>query len=364
MMGEHVLTSDLAIPPGEYLAEVAEELGLSQSDLATRMNRPPQAINEIIAGTKAITAETALQLERVTGVPAHIWAGLESDYRLTLAKQRDDDAIEEQCELARAFPYKELVKVGAVAPTMKCVERVRELCRFFGVVSLRQISQVADYAPAFRAGRGRTSPEHLAAWLRFVTLQAQRVETREFDRNRLVDLIVELRELTLQPPERFLPPLKTRLAESGVAFVLCQHFPQTYVHGATFWMTSSKAVTALTIRGSWADVFWFSLFHEIGHLVLRHSKKEVFLEDGDAPGRDEEVEAEADRFAANTLIPAEALQEFSRAANFSSASIKRFAEANGIAPGIVVGRLQHEGLVARNFHVYRTRYRWQQQAQA
>jgi HTH-type transcriptional regulator/antitoxin HigA len=358
MATELVPVSDLAIPPGEYLAEVAQELGLSQSDLAERMDRPPQAINEIVAGSKAITPETALQLERVTGVPAHIWTSLEAEYRLTLAKQDDEKSIEEQRDLVQEFPYLTLATLGAVARTRKASERVKELCRYFGVANLRHISRVADYAPAFRAGKGNASSNALAAWLRLVTLRAQEIETAPYDRNRLLEVVPELRNLTTRPPQEFVSRLRELLSECGVAFVLCPHFPRTYVHGSTFWLNPNKAVVATTIRGRWADVFWFSLFHEVGHLILKHSKREIFLEDGKRVGSHSELENEADVFARDTLIPVREFKDFLARGNLTSDAIAAFAKAVGIAPGIVVGRLQHDELIGRNHHRFRVRYEW------
>ena len=81
------LHSDAAIPPGEFLQEHLNELGMSQAELARRLGRPRQVVNEIIRGKKAITAETALDLEGVLGTPAHIWLGLEQEYRLVLARR-------------------------------------------------------------------------------------------------------------------------------------------------------------------------------------------------------------------------------------------------------------------------------------
>ena len=192
MATKTMATSDLAIPPGEYLAEVLGELGLNQTELAQRMDRPVQAISEIVTGSKAIVPETALQLERVTGVPAHVWTGLEANYRLLLAKQQDEQKIGEQTELVRQFPYSELAKLELVAATRNAAARVRELCRFFGVVTLRQVSAVDDYAPAFRAGAGNASGNALAAWLRMANLQAVGTETGPLDRKQLVDLLPKL----------------------------------------------------------------------------------------------------------------------------------------------------------------------------
>ena len=80
--------SDLAIPPGELLAEELAARGMTQKQLAAKMGRPAQVINEIVRAKKSITAQTALGLEEVLEIPAHFWMNLESTYQLTLARQR------------------------------------------------------------------------------------------------------------------------------------------------------------------------------------------------------------------------------------------------------------------------------------
>lgn len=118
MMIKHEVHSDLPIPPGEYLAEVIAELGMTKDELARRMNRPAAKLSAIFAGDKAITPDTALQLEKVVGVPAHIWAGLEADYRLKLARlneEREQQQLREESELITKFCYKELAELGLVA---------------------------------------------------------------------------------------------------------------------------------------------------------------------------------------------------------------------------------------------------------
>jgi HTH-type transcriptional regulator/antitoxin HigA len=354
---ESTAMSDLPIPPGEYLAEVISELGMNQVELAQRMGRPVQAISEIMSGGKAIVPETALQLERVTNVPAHIWTGLESQYRLLLARHQDEKHIESQTALVADFPYKELARLGCVSETRKVVERVRELCRFFGVDSLDQVQAVDDYAPAFRAGAGKASGNALAAWLRMAALQAMRIETEPLDRKKLQSAIPELRKLTLVEPGVFQSKLRELLAGLGVALVIQPHLPRTYVHGATFWLTPDKAVIVMTIRGKWADVFWFSFFHELAH-VLKHGKRETFLEDGKPTRERAELEAEADSFAGDTLIPPNMLAEFLATATLSAGAIRKFAQHIEVAPGIVTGRLQHDGFLAPSIHWHRDRFHW------
>lgn len=349
--------SDLAIPPGEYLLEATTELGLNQADLAKRMGRPVQAISEIIKGIKAITPDTAIQLEQVLGVPAHIWTGLEANYQLIRARQHAQQQVEKEAKDISRYPYAEMAKHGWVAKTRKPVEKVNELRQFYGVASLDNLPKVRSYAPAFRKSkRQNLSHEALAAWLRAGTLMAEQIQTKAFDKKALKALLPELRKLTLEH-NNFQQKLTQMLASVGVALVVLPHLAKTYTHGATFWATTDKAVLMMTIRGSWADIFWFSLFHEIGHILL-HDKRQIFLEDGKADKETHEQEQQADDFASNTLIPAKPYSEFTRRSDFSIPSIRNFATAINIAPGIVCGRLQHDNHIAHSFNALREQYKW------
>ena len=350
--------SDLAVPPGVYLTEIAEEMGLSQAELARRMGRPVQVISEIANGIKSITPDTALQLEQVLGVPAHIWAGLETEYQLTKARSEAAVQIEQETDLAVRFPYPEMAKLGWVKPTRRRTEKVVELRRFFNVASLRNLPGVRAYAPAFRQSTKATlSHEALVAWLRGGALEAEKIETAAFDRAKARLIVPALRPMTREEPERFLPKLRWQLAQTGIAFVLLPHFPKTYTNGATFWLSSSKAVVMMSVRGSWADIFWFSLFHELGHILL-HDKRHTFLEDGLEDSGWKKQEDEADEFAQEALVPPASWRAFVQAKDFSPESMASFADELGIAPGIIVGRLQHDGLLPHNHHSHRARYRW------
>lgn len=359
MMTNSVPHSDLAVPPGEFLLEVADDLGMSQADLARRMGRPTQAINEIIKGEKVITPETALQLEQVLAVPAHIWTGLEAEYQLVKARQHDTETVEQEVQMLGRFPYRAMAKFAWVAKTRDTIKRVQELRRFFGVASLHSLKDVTAYRPAFRqADEFAASPEALAAWLRAGESAARSIDTRPYDEKGLKAKLAGIRSLSKHQPKAFLPILTSTLAQCGVGFVLHPHLPKTYVTGATFWLASDKAVLMLSNRGSWADVFWFSLFHELGHVLL-HDRRHMFLEDrGDDP-QWKKQEGEADAFACDTLIPPGPYARFVARRKFTAAAIGVFAQEIGIAPGIVVGRLQHDKALAPQQHYgMKVRYKW------
>lgn len=356
MRTEDRIWPDIAIPPGETLAETLETLGMSQAELARRADRPVQAINEIIRGVKEITPETALQFERVLGVSAHVWINLDANYRLTKARLAEKERLRSEVSLASKYPYRAMARLGWVARIREPRERVSELLRFFGVVSLRDVPLPA--AAGFRRSTKRdASIEALAAWLRQGERQAQGVETDSFNEARLREAIPEVRSLTRESPNVFEPRLTEVLAHCGVALVLVPHLPRTYAHGATRWIRRDKALVQMSIRYRWDDIFWFSLFHELGHLLL-HGREQIFIEYTDAV-RDER-EQQADAFASERLIPSTAYQTFlQRAQRPSKPAVVEFAREQSIAPSIIVGRLQHDAYIPHShLNHLRARFQW------
>jgi HTH-type transcriptional regulator/antitoxin HigA len=356
MATETKVFSDLPIPPGELLTETLEALNLSQAELARRMDRPVQAINEIARGTKEITPETAIQMERVLGVPAYIWLGLETEYQHTKARLDDRKRLEDEAALTRDFPCGALARFGWIPKTHDRLARAADLLSFFGVSSLRMVQEAE--AAAYRISRARKAkPEALAAWLRKAELEAQRIVAGPFNESTLRTLLPELRRLTRETPAVFEPRVKQRLAQSGVVLVLLPHLPKTYAHGAARWVSPDKAIVQVSIRYRWADIFWFSLFHELAHVLL-HNKRETFIswDEGDK----DQQESEADKFASEHLLPEAAYRAFvQRTPRISASAVTTFARSQGIAAGIVVGRLQHDKVIARSdLNGLRVQFEW------
>ena len=285
--------SDLAVPPGEYLAEVLDAKGMSQVELARRTGRPIQAINEIIMG-------------------AHIWTGLESRYRLIKAREEEKELIQKELPYLQNTPYRQLAELGYVKRARDGEHKIRELHRFYGVSSLVNLPEdvglcEAVVPPQREVGRFERRPGGLAQVRRVARRRG--ASRRTFDQSRTEGGPGGEQGLDEAEP-RGLPSLTLarRLAACGVVLVLLPHFSKTYAHGATFWLNVDKAVLVMSIRGKWADIFWFSLFHEIGHSVAPQ-EDDVRRRRDDSPPNVKHLEEEADEFAANLLIPADGLRE-------------------------------------------------------
>ena len=247
---------------------------MSQADLARRMGRPSQAINEIAHGKKAITPETAIQLEKVTGVPAHVWTGLEEEYRLILAQEEEEELLKREAELVDVELFRSMARLGWVAAARRPEDKARELCNYFGVASLAFLKDAKLSGHAFRiANREEASSLALAAWLRKAELSARTIRTEPYDATGFMGALTDLRSYSLLPPGGWQSALSERLASVGVALVVQPHLPKTFANGATFWTSPDKVVVVLSLRGAWADILWFTLFHELGHVRL-HGKRD------------------------------------------------------------------------------------------
>jgi len=361
-MMTNIYNSDLAIHAGEFLEETLQEIGMTQAELSNRLGRPIQAINEIIKGKKSITSTTALELEDVLGVPSHIWIGLESEYQIVVAKQEELKQMEKETKLIQNFPYSDLVKIGFVKSTRNAIEKVDELKRFFNVSRLVQIPQVKAYQPAFRvSNHDNVSHESIATWIQAARIKAKDIETKTFDKKILKEKLTQMKSLMiLEDINKAIEEIQKVLNSCGIALVLLPHFKNTKIHGATFWLDNEKAVIAMTLRGSFSDVFWFSFFHEVAHILL-HPKREVFLEDGYSDPKLQKQEKEADKFASELLINATDFNKFVSSDDITEASVIDFAKQQGVKTSIVVGRLMHEKLVEFNNYrlsPLRDRYKW------
>jgi HTH-type transcriptional regulator / antitoxin HigA len=348
-------------PPGATLRELLEDRGLTQSDLATRMGRPQKTISEIVNGKAAITPETALELELVLSVPASFWNARERDYRAFLARRDQQERLALQLEWLSNFPVAGLAKAGWIERYRDKKRQLKELLQFFGVASPAQWHNVFSACEvAFRQSESFSSDRHaLSAWLRCGILIAERAHCATYDKGRFVDALDQIRELTQEPAGVFVPAMTELSAEAGVVVAFVPQIPKARLSGATRWLNADKALIQLSLRYKTDDQLWFTFFHEAAHIVL-HGKRLIFLDTGECEG---DLEDEANRWAADVLIPRGEYEEFAALTTHSQNRIRSFARSIGIAPGIVVGRLQHDGILPHSFcNDLKRRLEWVQQS--
>lgn len=331
---------DWAVAPGEILLEALQDREMTQSELAQRLGRPLKTVNEIIKGKAAITPETAIQLERAIGVSARFWTALETQYRDTLARQEAEQDLEAEADWIDAFPISDLVRHKLIERGKSKAATLANLLSWLGVSSpgaYERLDAAASYraSPAFAA-----SPNAVSAWLRWGEIQASRVDSPPFDARRFRQVLAEIRPLTRKEPfAAVFQRVKDLCATAGVIVVLTPELSGTHLSGAARWI-GSKAVIQLSLRHKADDQFWFTFFHEAGHL-LSGGRRRDFV-DGAEPDHTDAEEEAANQFARDALLPPDDYNRFVQAGDFSRAAVRAFAQAQGIAPGIVAGRLERD----------------------
>ena len=352
--------SDLPIPPGEVLEEELEARGMTQKELAARLGRPAQVINEIIKAKKTITPETAIGLGRVLGIDPQFWTNLEANYRMTLARKREEEMLTASVRWLDDYPIRDMLKRGWIQAGRDRSNRLKALMSFLGVAVAEPLA--FQKAVGFRiteAAQSKVSLGALAVWLRKGELDAQEVSTADYDQETFTNALFRIRAMTSQTPGEFIPAMQELCAEAGVAFCMVQELPKSGANGATRWLTDRKALIQMSNRNKWADIFWFTFFHETCHLLRHRTQRRVVIDGLDADPDILEIEAEADSFARDFLIAPQAWSDFCADGYFTPGSVQEFAQSIGIAPFIVVGRLQKEHRIDYSqLTTLKSRYEW------
>ena len=353
---------DVAFPPGETLQEMLDALEMTQAQLSNRMGRPKKTINGIIKGEVAITPDTAIQLERVLGMPAGFWNTLEYKYQEYLARLREQEALAAQARWLKEIPVADMARLGWIEQHRDPARQVQEILTFFGVASLEQFWTVwANYRYHVELRKSDKSVwGSIYAWLRMGEISSRSIEVAPYDPQTFQKALFKIRALTVEHPDIFVPEVKKLCSEAGVAVVFVPQLPETRSSSAARWLTPKKALIQVSLRYRTDDQIWFSFFHEAAHILL-HGKRPIFL-DGDKMVSKEGLEEKANQFAADFLIRQDDLKRFvagHAGKRVSKVSVSRFAESLGIAPGILVGRLQHEGYLPYSYcNVLKRKFRW------
>ena len=349
---------DYTVPPGWVLEERLAYHDISHAEFARRCGRSPKLISEIIAGKATIEPITALQFERVLGVDAGIWLGIESEYRLQIERQAEAQRAERLADWAKGFPVNELVRRQAIAKPSSNADKIQKLLTFFGVASVEAWeAKQAEAQVAYRHSPSFSSDvPALATWLRLGEIRAVRIECPAYDSRAFKRALDLTRELTTTREAAAFARAQELCKESGVVVGVVKPLSGTAVSGVARWLTPRKALIQLSARYMSDDQLWFSLFHEAAHILL-HSKKEIFVDYHNAESND--IDDEADRWATDFLVSQRDWRDFVESARFAREDVMRFAEDQRIASSLVVGRLHHEGIVPWNrLNEVKVRLKW------
>lgn len=350
---------DWISPPGETVLDAIEERGWTQAELAERLGYSKKHVNLLVQGKAGITEETAVRLERVVGSTAGFWLTREAQYREALARRAEPAELEPFVPWLEELPVADMVEFGWVPKAPDPPRTVAACLRYFGVASVEAwrerygaIAAAYRTSPAFAMKAGA-----VAAWLRRGETEAEGSAYPAFDKAKLRAAVPAFKALcAVAEPPVFLPRLSALCADCGVALVVAPTPRGCPASGATR-MIGGYALLMLSFRYRSDDHFWFTFFHEVAHLVL-HGTKPTFLE-GLEPEGDGSSEREADAWAANALVPRTSAARLPGLAPTEEA-IRDFAREAGVPPGIVVGRMQHDGILGwrTDLNRLKVRYAW------
>ena len=338
---------EYVIAPGETLLELLETNCMTQLDLANKTGITKKTINEIIKGKAPITPATALKLEYVFNIRASFWNNLESDYRESLERKKDMDSIIEDEKYLTNIPYLEMSKRNwdYIEKTKDPIEKVINLRKFFGVASLSFDTELKKKLAFRKKDNENFSLESLYCFLRYGEIESNKDKYPKFNIELLKEKVKEIRLLANTSFLENLHNIKEILRDCGVSLVYEPHLPHTYINGVSYKISCDKAIIMISDRGKRDDILWFTLFHEIAHLI-KHSKKEIFIDDDNIDKT--EIELEADNYAKNILIKDTEYNNFITNNRYTEKQIKDFAKENNVNTGIVIGRLQKDGIIGWN----------------
>jgi plasmid maintenance system antidote protein VapI/Zn-dependent peptidase ImmA (M78 family) len=332
-------------PPGNTLLETLEAISMPRTELAKRMGRPVKIINEIIQAKAVITDEIALQLEQVLRIPASFWLNGEWHYQESLARLADERRLRGWVGWLKEIPVQYMMQQGWIPTHTEKTLQVLEALKFFAVASPDGWRTTWECTVImYRKSKAFTSNfGALTAWLRQGEIQSQLIDCSHYNEETFHKALVSIRSLTVESSGVWQKELVRLCANAGVAVVFVPEVPKTSMSGAVHWIESTKALIQLGLRYQTEDQFWFTFFHEAGHIV-RHGIR-IYYWEVDEKNREWE-EHEADVFATNSLIDRTQWQQFIAQKSYcTQEDILKFARKVGIAPGIVVARLQQEKLL-------------------
>jgi len=333
--------------PGETLKEKLLEMGMSIKEFALRTGKPEKTIIAVLNGESAITAEMAILFENVTRIPAHFWMNKQARYNEYLARKKRSETVENASDWTRSFPYAEMAKVGWVPETRKLEEKTINLFEYFGIsgyeswesLYLKSELKVAAYTSLIHT----SDPHSLSAWLRMGELQAAQIGAPEFNLKAFKSKLPEIKTLMAQHPRDFFQKLRELCLEAGVKVFYTPKLPRAPISGSTRWLNDSPIIQ-LTARYKQNDRFWFTFFHEAGHIIL-HGKKYISLEGIDFSGADPEKEAQAHAFAEEWTFSKKQEAEILSKGSLTEEELHAYARKFNTHPAMIIGRLQHLGLL-------------------
>jgi len=348
MTKKYKLETNYAIHPGVTLREKLEDLQITPKEFAVRTGKPIKTISNVLNGKSSITPEMAVQFEKVLKIPASFWMAKQANYNEYIAREKEKEELTEAIEWSKKFPYNDLAKLGYVAFTKDAKEKAKNLLSFFNISKSKAWEEIYinQQVPVFFkiSLKNSKNPYSLSAFLRTGEIEASKIDAPPFKKVKLKKVLKNLKDIMCQESGNFLEEIKECSLSAGVKIVFTPSLPNTGVNGVVRWLNDNPTIQ-ITDRFKRYDIFWFSLFHEFGHIVLHGNKKNIFLEEMEHTKTKEEVEA--DKFAEDFLLSDENYNKIINEINSLNDkspsqildTIKQYAKTFNTHKDIIIGRI-------------------------
>ncbi|MEV4689065.1 ImmA/IrrE family metallo-endopeptidase [Microbacterium sp. LWH3-1.2] len=340
-MTRHTATDtrfDFAPNPGRILQRELDSRGISQAQLAARTGLSTKHVNLVIKGTAPLSADVAVTLEEILGVSAEMWLGLEAARQAQGARAERRDALAGFAEWASTFPRQLLIERGVIEQLDHGPAVAAKLLSFFEVASPHAFAKTwLEPQASYKRSQIHVIDTNLTAlWLRLSELQAAELidKAPPYDPTKLRDVAAELPRLTTQGPRVAFQRAQDLLLEAGVVLVFVAELPNTRISGVSRWIHKTPMI-AVTSRYKTLDSLWFTLLHEVAHVLL-HPKRSTFVDDFRANDDADAQETAANRFAEEHLIPG-AYRDALLSATTTS-TIRSIAHDLRVSPSLVAGQ--------------------------
>lgn len=333
--------------PGEILLEALEEKEIGSKEFAIKTGKPEKTITAVLKGESSITPDMAILFEQVLKIPTHFWIEAQSNFDEYQARISYQRAIEEARSWAKDFPYAKMASFGWVPKTLKINEKVINLFNYFEVANLKAwedyyINQKLQVA--FRISlKDQENANAIASWLRQGEIQSESLFVPEFNKSALKKLLPNIKNIMAEQPDDFFQKLQSICSSVGLKVIHTPCLPKTAIHGSTRWINDVPLIQ-LSGRYKRNDIFWFTFFHEVGHILL-HGKKYISIENVNYTGENQVFEKEANEFASDIILSESEETEMLNNLPLNTNDILRFASKFGTHPACVIGRLQHKKLI-------------------
>ena len=329
----------IAFHPGYYIKEIVEESGLTQADFAKRLDTTPKNLSLLIRGEQNLSIDIAMKLSRLIGTSVGYWLNLQNAYDTLIAQFKSEEELAQEREVFKYFDYKYFRdNYGLPSLPRKIDEQIRCVREFLNVATLSVLTQ-KDMAVRFRSSAEEItegSTVKANTMVQIATNQALIMNAPKFNKKKFEEAAKYALTLTRNHKD-FYPLLRKAFFDAGVIFVILPNISGSKTNGATK-KVGDNVMLMVNDRRLNADSFWFTLFHEIGHVI----NGDFGISFDKETGEQEEL---ANKYAEDNLIPPERYQEFLTAKKWDLKDIRMFADQIDRDPGIVLGRLQNDGLI-------------------